>query len=95
MPENEPGLLPGPVFVSDNHIPFLHVFKHFDSLQTFPWRGLLAVPDLAEGCGLSPDFLHLLAVALSPGLLVALACLLGLLMAFIHAERPLFLSRLL
>ena len=67
------GLLPGPIFILDNYISFLHILQHFDSLQALPWRGLLAVPDLAECIGLGFDFLHLLAFALSPDLLVPLA----------------------
>ena len=58
------GVFPGPVFVSDNHISFLHILQHFDSLQALPWRGLWVVPNLAECIGLGLDFLHLLAVAL-------------------------------
>ena len=78
-----PGIAPRLHLVSDNHISFLHILQHFDSLQALPWRGLWVVPNLAECIGLGLDFLHLLALALSPGLLVALAGFLSLFVAFI------------
>ena len=83
------GLLPGPIFILDNYISFLHILQHFDSLQALPWRGLGVVPDLAEGCGLGLNLRLLPLVALSPILLVALAGFLRLLVALIHALHPL------